>query len=249
VQRSTFPFLCVEFVAEGEGELELDGQRTRLQPGIAFSYLPGIPHKIRNDPRSPMLKYYVDFAGKGAQRLLARSPLADGKAIQVSAPDEVIEIFEMLQRNGSGEGVLAQEICTALLPVLLLKITERAVVKGRIEPRALASYRRARQVIERQYRTLHNVEAAARACHLDAAYLCRLFQRFGQLSPYQFLTRLKMSRAAELLLDDGLMVKEAAAELGFADAFHFSRAFKRIYGLPPERFVRQARGGRKKTDS
>lgn len=51
-----------------------------------------------------------------------------------------------------------------------------------------------------------------------------------------------MGRAAELLLDGGLMVKEAASELGFADAFHFSRTFKRIYGLPPERFVQQARG-------
>jgi len=241
VQRADFPFLCVEFVAEGEGELELGGERCRLQPGIAFAYLPGVAHTIRNDPSSPMLKYYVDFAGREGERLLARTPLAGGKAVQISAPDEVIELFETLQRNGSGEGALVHEICAAFIPVLLLKITERAVAGGKLEPRALASYRHARQIIEKQYRTLHNVEAAARACHFDAAYLCRLFQRFGHVSPYQFLTRLKMSRAAELLLDGNLMVKEAAAELGFADAFHFSRTFKRIYGLPPERFVRQAR--------
>ena len=28
--------------------------------------------------------------------------------------------------------------------------------------------------------------------------------------------------------------------LGFADAFHFSRTFKRIYGISPERFIRQS---------
>jgi AraC-like DNA-binding protein len=55
--------------------------------------------------------------------------------------------------------------------------------------------------------------------------------------------RQKMNRATELLLDGGLLVKQVAEELGFGDAFQFSRAFKRVYGLPPERFMKQARGG------
>jgi AraC-like DNA-binding protein len=89
------------------------------------------------------------------------------------------------------------------------------------------------------------VEEAALACHMDAAYLSRLFRRFAHTTPHRFLMRLKMNRAAGLLLDDGLMVKETAAELGFADAFHFSRAFKRVYGIAPERFVTQGRAVRR----
>src|SRR5687767_14780942 len=58
VNRQTFPFLCVEFVAEGSGTLELRGKRYQLRPGIAFAYAPGIPHVIRNDPRFPMRKFY-----------------------------------------------------------------------------------------------------------------------------------------------------------------------------------------------
>ncbi len=242
VRRTGFPFLCVEFVAEGQGELELGGRRYQLQPGMAFSYMPGVPHTIRTDPRSPMLKYYVDFAGTEAKRLLSQSTLHGGRAVQVSAPEEVAELFELLQRNGEGEGAQAKAICAGVIPLLLLKITERSFAPREAEPRALATYRRARQLIEQRSGSLRNLEDAAQACHINAAYLCRLFQRFGRLSPYQFLTRLKMKQAAELLLDRGLMVKEAAAELGFADAFHFSRTFKRIYGLAPERFVQQARG-------
>ena len=69
-------------------------------------------------------------------------------------------------------------------------------------------------------------------------YLSRLFQRFAHTTPHRFLMRLKMNRATELLLDGDLLVKEVAARLEFADAFHFSRAFKRLYGLPPQRFIR-----------
>jgi AraC-like DNA-binding protein len=73
------------------------------------------------------------------------------------------------------------------------------------------------------------------------AYLSRLFQRFGHTTPYRFLMRLKMNRATELLVDDGMLVKEVAAKLEFADAFHFSRVFKRVYGLPPGRFIKYSK--------
>ena len=61
IQRRTFPYYAVEFVAEGEGDLVLAGKRCRLRPGIVFAYGPGIAHTIRTAPERPMLKYYVDF--------------------------------------------------------------------------------------------------------------------------------------------------------------------------------------------
>ena len=48
-------------------------------------------------------------------------------------------------------------------------------------------------------------------------------------------------RLAELLLDEGLLVKETAARLGFADAFQFSRAFKRVHGVPPTQLLEARR--------
>jgi hypothetical protein len=91
VQRSTFPFLAVEFVAEGEGALELAGHRYALRPGMAFAYGPGAAHVIRNEPKRPMLKYYIDFAGGDAERLLGESALGGWRAVQVSSPPEVVE--------------------------------------------------------------------------------------------------------------------------------------------------------------
>jgi AraC-like DNA-binding protein len=76
----------------------------------------------------------------------------------------------------------------------------------------------------------------AAACQLDGPYLCRLFARFHDESPYQFLTRLRMRHAASLLLEGGLSVKDAARATGFADPFHFSRVFKSVHRVPPSRF-------------
>jgi AraC-like DNA-binding protein len=63
------------------------------------------------------------------------------------------------------------------------------------------------------------------------------------VTPYRFLMRLKMSHAASLLLNPDALVKEVAYELDFSDPFHFSRSFKSVYGVSPERFMN--RGARR----
>jgi AraC-like DNA-binding protein len=50
-----------------------------------------------------------------------------------------------------------------------------------------------------------------------------------------------MGRADDLLSNRDLLIKQVAEELGFADPYHFSRVFKRVYGIPPETFSRAAR--------
>jgi AraC-like DNA-binding protein len=243
VARETFPFLCVEFVAQGSGSLRLNGKEHRLRPGIAFAYAPGIPHVIRNDPAHPMLKYYVDFAGREAAQLLAATKLGNWMPAQIAAPQEILEIFDALQRDAFAEGTTGPDLCAAHLRLLLLKIAQRAVPPRSAEPRAMASYQRARCFMEEHFTTLRTAEDVARGCHMTPVHLSRVFRRFGRISPYQLLTRLKMNRAVELLLESGLLVKEAAEQLGYANQFQFSRAFKRVYGLAPDHFTKQGHRG------
>ena len=86
-----------------------------------------------------------------------------------------------------------------------------------------------------------SLEQVARECLVDRAYLCRLFRRYDHQTPHQFLMRRKMHLAAERLQQPELLVKQVAAQLGFADPFHFSRTFKRVFGLSPEAFRQQQR--------
>ena len=101
---------------------------------------------------------------------------------------------------------------------------------------AFATYQRCRNEINNHYLELTSLGEIASTCHVDQAYLCRLFKRFDQQSPYQYLLRLRMNYAAELLLVPGTLVKEVADKLGFEDQFHFSRTFKKVLGISPVSF-------------
>jgi len=52
------------------------------------------------------------------------------------------------------------------------------------------------------------------------------------------LMRLKMNLAAEWLHHPGALVKQVAERAGFGDQFHFSRAFKNVFGVAPDIFRR-----------
>jgi two-component system response regulator YesN len=52
----------------------------------------------------------------------------------------------------------------------------------------------------------------------------------------EYLRRLRIELARELLADPSLSIKEVAARTGFTEPNHFSRVFSRIDGVPPTAF-------------
>lgn len=82
--------------------------------------------------------------------------------------------------------------------------------------------------------------ALARAVGLSPAQLRRLFARHCACSPGTWLMRHRLQRAEELLARTSLSVQEVADECGFADAFWFSRLFRRERGVSPRRWRQEA---------
>jgi AraC-like DNA-binding protein len=236
IHRPSFPFHSIEFVARGKGMLSLNGKSHSLRPGCLFSYGPGVRHDIATDPSDPMTKYFVNFSGKAARRLLGRCHLLPGSTLRVLSVVEIQAIFDELIRNGIKGTRYSAEICARLLECLMLKIAESSSPTGGEESLAYMTYQHCRQHIQEHFPHLKTLQQIAQECHVDGAYLCRLFQRYDHQSPYQYLLRLRMNQAAEALLRPGAMVKQVAEETGFSDPFHFSRVFKGIFGVSPVDF-------------
>jgi AraC-like DNA-binding protein len=125
--------------------------------------------------------------------------------------------------------------------VLLTKVAERSLPAATADLRAFATYERFAKHLVTHRRRLVRLEDAAAEFGITTAYACRLFRRFGAASPYQFLLRQRMSLAADLLTHDRLLVQDVARHLGFTDAYQFSRAFKRVYGVAPVALLTRAR--------
>ncbi len=188
--------------------------------------------------------YSVEYVarGRGTLKLEERSHLllpgrlfAYGPGVRhditVDPADPLVKYFvDFSGRHG------LKLLQAARLECLLLKTAEaRAPLEGRAT-RAFGTYQQCRQHVQQHFLRLKTLGQLARECHADGAYLCRLFRRYDHQSPYQYLLRLKLNAAAEHLQNPDALVKQVAEQIGFNDPFHFSRAFKGVFGLSPEAF-------------
>lgn len=85
---------------------------------------------------------------------------------------------------------------------------------------------------ERAHAAGYCVRTLAERCGVSVRTLERHCKREFSLCPHDWLLRLRMQRAMELLLD-AASVKETAAELGYKNQHHFSREFKKHTGHTP----------------
>jgi two-component system response regulator YesN len=91
--------------------------------------------------------------------------------------------------------------------------------------------------VEKNFRVPISLEDAARAASVSAQYLSRTFSEEMHESFVNYLTRIRMNHAREML-KQGLSIKVVTHDLGYTDPNYFSRLFKRITGLTPREFAR-----------
>jgi AraC-like DNA-binding protein/mannose-6-phosphate isomerase-like protein (cupin superfamily) len=72
--------------------------------------------------------------------------------------------------------------------------------------------------------------------HMSRSNLMRVFRRATGQTPIDYLIRLRVQKAMELMRDPGLTITDIAVQTGFNDSNYFSRQFRRIVGVSPRTF-------------
>lgn len=88
-------------------------------------------------------------------------------------------------------------------------------------------------------RHLPTIEELARFVNLSESHLQQLFKREFGMPPLQYLRRLRLEKARQLLEESFKNVKEIGFAVGMADQTHFTRAFKDKFGLTPSEYRKQ----------
>lgn len=236
VRRSEFDFIGIEFVVSGRAKLTIGGQSFDLRPGSLFGYLPHTEIVIENCGAYPLNKYFVDLYGEAATSLFKKSPLGELRVLEFSGVRWIEEVFRQMVKFGSHGGSKAERSCHLLAEHMLLQLEEPEGEREGWGSGAYQNYRKCRDLIDKRFVQLNSVAELADDVNLDQAYISRLFSRFDDESPYKKMIRLKMNHAARLLFKENLLVKNAAKAIGFEDAAHFSRVFKKVYGVSPAHF-------------
>jgi AraC-like DNA-binding protein len=95
---------------------------------------------------------------------------------------------------------------------------------------------RAVEIMKSKVNTKMSVTEIANKVDLSYSYFCMLFKKTFGTSPIDYFIGLKIEKACELLLIDERKIKDVSGELGYDDPYYFSRVFKKVVGISPEKF-------------
>lgn len=101
--------------------------------------------------------------------------------------------------------------------------------------------RRALELIDASPDSNLSVEFLANEVGLSAAHFARAFKETMGLAPHQYLLHLRLERARRMLDVEDAVLSDVAQRAGFADQAHFTRLFKREYGVTPGIVLRSRR--------
>lgn len=241
-------------VVQGRKRVYLDQQAYDYNPENYLVLTLPLPAECETEiePGKPLLSLMIDFDLGMLGELVrlfdehqprqSRDGLVDAKGLFVSRCTQELmgAVHRLVACLDSPLG------CAALGPALVREVLYHILSGPQAAPLfALVSYNNHLARLERVLAHLHkrysdnlDVEQLASMANMSASSFHRNFRQVTASSPKQYVKKLRLNRARELLLEPGIKVKQAAAEVGYESSTQFSREFKRYFGQSPQACAR-----------
>ncbi len=249
----THSFFEVRYVFQGHGTFRVQGVDHEVAAGQLFVARPGEPHEIIASRQDPLGAYHWSFTlvphgwrtdRQGIDGLLStfiasRQPV--GLRTETVRPTLDMLTAEIAARESGYTHVIAG-LVTKLLIDTARALSDAAVLPEAVHPRAgslsEALVQRMVGYLRDNYAQAVSVRDVAAQVHLSERHANRLFNQEIGGSIAEYLTRLRLDVAAQLLTEGHLSIKEVAHASGYPNVHYFTTLFHRRMGVTPSAFRR-----------
>jgi AraC-like DNA-binding protein len=228
-QRSRTSACCLQ-VQQGLAEQTVDGPETTVCPfGLSDSAVPvRVGERVvgylqtgqifRRRPSERQFRRVMTLArrwGVQTEEAVLREAYFSGKVLEGKQHDHILKLLSIFAQH-------------------LSLISNQIVVQQRsLEPPVIT---KAKEFIAEHQTDDLTLSQVARAVNTSTFYFCKMFKKVTGLNFTDYVSRLRVERARNLLLNKNLRVSEIAYEVGFQSLTHFNRVFKRILGVSPTQY-------------
>lgn len=175
----------------------------------------------------------LDHGAYGLPHSLFREPAFEA----VRAHDHTLFLFQHLYRlwtmRTPASLLQAQGIALQLIGEMCGASAARDV-----SPHVLYTIQRLIKFVHENYMNPNlRLDTLAAQTGWSPKYLIHVFRTVMGVTPMEFLQRLRLERATELLEEGTLTVKEVSERVGYKDAAYFARVYRKHTGVPPSKIL------------
>ncbi len=103
--------------------------------------------------------------------------------------------------------------------------------------------KRVMEYIEKNCEKEITLEALAQCVNMSRGYLCREFKKVVHMTPFEYLTQLRIDKGCEMLKRTDMPICEIAEKCGFNSFSYFTKVFRERMGCPPKKYRQTVENG------
>mgnify|MGYP000923249265 CR=1 FL=1 len=240
---------CAElaYILSGKGRYLIDGKEYDVEAGDLIICNPGVKHThIVTNTKEPTIEFIAGFTDFHFKNMAPNSiETKDGSCIiNTSAElkqDLTMLCYAMIAENESCNPGKYFMFKARLMQMLLLIMRE--ILSGEDYEQNgcdFESYnknyavKRIVKYLNDNYNKKISLEQIAHNMYLSPVYISKIFKEETGESPINYLIKIRLEKARDLLVKSSdASIKSIANQVGYEDAYHFSKLFKKYYGISP----------------
>jgi AraC-like DNA-binding protein len=252
VHSVSFSAFCV--IAQGSKEVFLGDDRYQYDPMhylLATAELPIVSHVIEASRERPYLSLSVRLdptlvgsvmveAGHISSRSHTNVRAINVSPLDTNLLDAVVRLVRLLDTLTEAPFLLpliTREIVYRLLTSEQSDRLRHIALQGDHTHRIARAIEWFRKAFDQPLR----IDDIAQELGMSVSSFHHHFKAVTAMSPLQFQKQIRLQEARQLMLGEGLDAASAGYRVGYNDASHFNREYKRLFGLPPLRDVERLR--------
>lgn len=243
-------FLEISFILEGEAVYRIeDREPVVCCAGTIFVFNPGVIHSEWQRPGTHSHELHIglrNFSLNGLKRNVF--PNAEARVNLGQFQHNVLKkAWELIQESNDEcpEFQLMQK--TLVMEMLVYILRGLQAEKGpTLNSRLSLSEQRQQKIvnqtiyyIENNYAEELTLEKLANDQFVSPTYLSRIFKEAVGMGPINYLINTRLNHAKRLLQNKQGTIKEIAKNVGYQDAYHFSKSFKKQFGQAPSNLLNE----------
>lgn len=239
-------FNTMWLIARGQGTFIIDGVSYHVEPGRLFFATPDMVTDRISDDNDPLEFYFIRFSYATAYEEQEEwrfgsskdSPFPLRGMYTIQNPPPLINLCEHIDQLMKRRG----QVVTMRRRILFLDILISIVSDFRAQMVTGSTTMAIEMTIDHMvnhYNENITLEELARMAGLSVSHYSRLFKKYANYSPIDYLVHLRMDRAKELLVLSDYKLKAIAESVGYHDELYFSRMFKKVVGTSPSDYARK----------
>ena len=234
------PIVELTYVDQGSLHSVADGQDILLEQGDLVLYAPNQWHMQYADTHiSPrFMTIAFDPGDYDLSELYNR---------KFQSPRQVIPLLQNILREYDNTDSLSGDVILSCLSLVLMNLKRLSYAPAQTLkcPHCLSNENeivsRAQQYISANVRNRLSVPLVAQNTDVSPSYLTALFHKHLQLSPVEYIRRIKLQESKLMIREGNMNFTEISQALQYSTIHHFSRQFKEKFGITPSQYAKSIR--------